>query len=48
MSTLVGNDQTNVYLENGLFRVKVGGEPVIEISDPGESAGFALKSYVDA
>ena len=48
MSTLVGNDQTNILLDLGLFRVKVGGESVIEISDPGDSAGFALRSYVNA
>ena len=43
MSTLIGSAQTNLYLEDGLFRVKVGGDIAIEVSDPGNTGGFATK-----
>lgn len=47
MSTLIGSSDTNIYLEDGLFRVKVGGNIAVEISDPGNTGGFASKQYVD-
>jgi len=47
MSTLIGSEDTNVYIENGLFQIKVGGYIAIDISDPSETGTFALKSYVD-
>ena len=47
MSTLIGSASTNVYMEDGLFRVKVGGDIAIEVSDPGNTGGFAEKQYVD-
>ncbi len=47
MSTLIGSLDTNIYLEDGLFRIKVGGDIAIEVSDPGNTGGFATKQYVD-
>ena len=47
MSTLIGSSDTNIYLEDGLFRIKVGGDTAIEVSDPGNTGGFATKQYVD-
>jgi hypothetical protein len=47
MSTLIGTADTNVYMEQGYFRVTVGGDIAIEVSDPNGSGGFAPKQYVD-
>ena len=49
MTTLIGSSDTNLYMEAGLFRIKVGGYSVMEITDPNETGGgFALKSQVDS
>jgi hypothetical protein len=48
MSTLIGSDETSIYMEPGLMRIKVGGYSVMEITDPNEGTNtFALKQYVD-
>jgi hypothetical protein len=43
MTTLIGSADTNLYLEPGVFRVKVGGLVAMEITDPNETGGFATK-----
>lgn len=48
MSTLIGSNDSSIYLETGLVRLRLGGEVALEITDPGESGGgFASKEYVD-
>lgn len=47
MSTLIGSSDTNIYIEDGLFRIKISGDIAIEVSDPGNTGGFASKQYVD-
>ena len=43
MSTLIGSATTNIYMEDGLFQIRVGGDIVIEVNDPGATGGFASK-----
>lgn len=47
MSTLIGSQDTNIYMEPGVFRLRVGGDVALDITDPGSTGGFAERTYVD-